>query len=116
MKNNQIFTRADFACKCGCGFDAMDYELLTVLEKISNLYGPIAINCACRCVKHNASAMVGGKPKSQHIFGKAADIKASGLPPDKLQEFLCNEYNDKYGIGKYKTFTHIDVRNGKARW
>lgn len=116
MKLWNGFARKEFACKCGCGFDTTDAELLTVLKELKKDFGyrVVILNCACRCSRHNAS--VGGKPKSQHLFGKAADIRVMGASPDKVADYLDEKYPDKYGIGRYQTFTHIDVRDQKARW
>lgn len=112
---NKYFTRQEFKCKCGCGFDAVDKELLDVLTDVRKHFRkPVNINCACRCSEHNAE--VGGKPKSQHLFGKAADIVVKNTDPHKVYSYLYDKYPNKYGIGSYNTFTHIDVRKQKARW
>ena len=50
------------------------------------------------------------------MHGKASDIKLDGMDPDMVYDYLDKKYPDKYGIGKYKTFTHIDSRSKKARW
>lgn len=110
------FKRKEFACKCGCGFDAVDAELLIVLKELKEHFSgrAVILNCACRCPKHNAK--VGGKPKSQHLFGKAADVRVKGILPSIVADYLESKYTDMYGIGRYQTFTHIDVRPNKARW
>ncbi len=109
------FTRAEFACKCGCGFDAVDIELLAVLERIREHYKcPVHINSGCRCVKHNHA--VGGKADSDHIKGKAADIVVEGVQPDEVFVIIDSWYPDCLGLGKYVTFTHIGIRGAKSRW
>lgn len=110
------FHRDEFACKCGCGFDAVDEKLLRGLQRLRDLLGkPIKINSACRCRAHNAD--VGGSPKSQHLFGKAADIVVHKITPEYVAEFAGRmaEFSNS-GIGLYDTFTHLDVRKGKSRW
>lgn len=70
------FSRKEFAC--GCGFTAVDVELLDVLEDARTHFGAaITIDCACRCPKHNKD--VGGVENSQHVQGIAADIKVAGF-------------------------------------
>jgi len=114
-KVSQHFTRKEFACRCGCGFDTVDIELLQVLEGIRGyLDSPVYISSACRCISHNHK--VGGKPKSKHRLGIAADISVRGVEPLDVQLYLLSKYLDKYGIGSYDSFTHIDVRASKARW
>lgn len=112
---SQNFSREEFACKCGCGFAVVDKELVHVLEVVrTHFNAPVAINSACRCEQHNKD--VGGSEGSKHKLGIAADIVVSGVEPSLVYDYLCEYAVDKYGIGKYKSFTHIDVRKEKARW
>lgn len=110
------FARREFACKCGCGFDAVDIELLGVLEQLRQDLGnrPVSITSACRCEAHNRK--VGGARHSVHKQGKAADIRVKGLLPAQVADYLERTYPGRYGIGRYATFTHIDVRPSPARW
>jgi uncharacterized protein YcbK (DUF882 family) len=117
LEGNQFkfFTRSEFACKCGCGFAAVDAELLSILQNLREHFStPVVINSACRCPSHNAK--VGGEPNSQHMFGLAVDIVVRGVSPAKVAQYLNGKYENKYGIGEYLTWTHIDVREKKARW
>lgn len=109
------FSRKEFACKCGCGFDDVSLELVAVLQDLREHFGlPIVINSACRCEEHNER--VGGSKGSKHKEGIAADIVVRGKLPKEVHAYLINKYGGKYGIGRYNTFTHIDVRNYMARW
>lgn len=109
------FFRDEFACRCGCGFDTVDHRLVEGLQRLRDIMqAPIHINSACRCPEHNAA--VGGAPKSQHLLGKAADIKMDGYTSEEVSDFakLLGEFANS-GIIIYDTFTHVDVRNGKYR-
>lgn len=109
------FSRREFACHCGCGFDAVDTELIEVLEGVRQHFSAsMKITSGCRCYKHNAK--VGGSPKSQHVFAKAADISVAGIRPADVAAYLEKNYPSKYGIGRYNGWVHIDVRAQKARW
>lgn len=109
------FSRSEFACRCGCGFDTVDHELIGVLEALRDRFGAtVSINSGCRCATHNQAE--GGSPKSQHLLGKAADVVVTGVLADKVADYLESAYPDKYGIGRYKGRTHIDVRAAKSRW
>jgi uncharacterized protein YcbK (DUF882 family) len=109
------FSRHEFACKCNCGFDDISLELVDVLQDLREHYDkPIIINSACRCEKHNER--VGGAKGSKHKEGIAADIVVSGKSPKVVHAYLINKYDGKYGIGRYNTFTHIDVRKTIGRW
>lgn len=110
------FHRSEFACKCGCGFDTVDTELMTLLECVrAHFDAPVTINSACRCRAHNHN--IGGSPKSQHLYGRAADIVVKGHSPAEVQELVASLMKGWGGIGSYETFTHVDTRtNGPARW
>jgi len=117
MYSKGHFKRSEFACKCGCGFAAMDSELLEVLEDVrAHFNSPIKINSGCRCIEHNKA--VGGSPNSMHTKGMACDFVVLNLGEnqDAVADYLESKYPDKYGIGRYLGRTHVDVREGKARW
>jgi len=109
------FSRSEAACKCGCGFFAQDWELLEVLEDIRAFFGrPVIPNSWCRCPAYNER--IGGANDSYHMKAMAADIWISGIGADIIADYLERLYPDRYGIGRYPGFTHIDVRPNKARW
>jgi len=112
---SENFSREEFACKCGCGFNTADKELVHILEKVRTKFNsPVTINSACRCEKHNHT--IGGSTGSKHKLGIAADIVVKGVNAAEVYAYLCSIAAGKYGIGKYNTFTHIDVRSTMARW
>lgn len=115
MITSDLFQRSDFACTCGCGFDAVDAELLQVLESVWRHFNQrVEITSGCRCPLHNLS--VGGSKRSQHLNGKAADIMVAHTPPYVVAHYLESTYPDCYGVGQYHGHTHIDVRTDCARW
>lgn len=67
------------------------------------------INSGNRCPTHNKN--VGGAANSYHVRGRAADIVIKGVSPDIVHAYLDGKYPTQYGLGKYKTFTHIDSRS-----
>ncbi len=121
---SEHFNRSEFACKCGCGFDAVDVELLLVIEDARVHFNkPCHINSGCRCREHNEAVQkaansnyVPYSSKSIHMKAKAADIWFDAVHPDNVAKYLEEKYPDKYGIGRYNGRTHVDVRMGKARW
>ncbi len=106
------FKRSEFACKCGCGFDTVDIDLLKILKVIRYHFGgkPVIIKSGCRCLKHNTNE--GGSKKSYHLLAQAADIQVKGIEPSKVQEYLKDWEG---GLGSYNSFTHIDI-GPKRRW
>ena len=110
------FSRWEFACNCGCGFDTVDIETLEVVQEIRDHFNArVSVSSGCRCRYWNAHE--GGAPDSLHVHARAADISVVGVHPDKVADYLEAKYPDRYGIGRYNTFTHIDTRSGHtARW
>ena len=108
------FKVKEFACQDGSDPIFIDSELVSVLQKIRNHFGkPVNITSAYRTPNHNKN--VGGTTYSQHLYGKAADIKVQGIAPKDVVEY-AETLLDAGGIGIYNTFTHIDVRGIKSRW
>jgi len=126
MKLTNNFTKSEFDCKSG---EEMPLEVLEnvkllaiQLQKIRDYVGkPIRINSAYRSEAHNEA--IGGVKTSQHILGKAADITIDTFTPDEvvsiIENMLTNEMLGGFyigGLGSYNTFTHVDIRDKKARW
>ena len=108
------FKVKEFACQDGSDPIFIDSELVSVLQKIRNHFGKaVTITSAYRTPNHNKN--VGGTTYSQHLYGKAADIKVQGIAPKDVATY-AETLLDEGGIGIYNTFTHIDVRSTKSRW
>ena len=109
------FSRHEFECGCGCGFDHISLELVEVLQDVREHFdAPVRVTSACRCEDHNYK--VGGAKRSKHLLGIAADIVVSRVVAPEVFSYLDKKYGDRYGLGEYKKFTHVDVRDAKARW
>ena len=109
------FKVKEFACKDGSDPIFIDSELVTVLQKVRNHFGkPVTITSAYRTPPHNSKE--GGTTYSQHLYGKAADIKVQGIAPKKIAEYAGTILKNYGGIGIYNTFVHIDVREECSRW
>jgi uncharacterized protein YcbK (DUF882 family) len=110
---NQYFSRSEFACSCGCGYDTVDAMLLEALRELRRHFKkPIRVTSGCRCKAHNEA--VGGSERSQHTLGRAADIQVVDVSPADVQD-LAESLG--LSVGRYETFTHIDTRTGvPARW
>ena len=111
------FSRSEFACRCGCGFDTADWALVQGLQELRDITGqPVYVNSGCRCPAHNAS--IGGSPKSQHMRGRAADVVVENYNPAQVADIAERiPVFRRGGIGIYGSFVHLDTRrNGPARW
>ena len=108
------FRQSEFKCSC-CGETKYNPHLVAILELVRIHFNkPTFITSSYRCPAHNKK--VGGATKSQHVEGTAADIQVDDVAPDLVYEFLNNTFPNSYGLGKYSSFTHFDVREVKARW
>jgi len=111
--DSRYFKRSEFACKCGCGADTIDYELVRALDDIREHFDrPVVVTSGVRCKAYNRA--VGGADGSQHLRGRAADITVYGTPPAVVADLA--EQMGLGGVGRYDTFTHIDTRHGRSRW
>ncbi len=115
VKLSTNFRVKEFACTDGSDPIFIDTELVTVLQKIRSHFGKaVTVTSAYRTPTHNAK--VGGTAYSQHLYGKAADIKVNSVSPQKVAEYAKTIMSNKGGIGTYTNFTHVDVRSSKSRW
>lgn len=110
------FSRHEFRCRCGCGFNTIDWETLSALQELRDYYGQIVTpSSGARCEPYNRA--VGGAPDSLHLYARAVDFTVAGVRPAEVQAYLSIKYPDRFGIGRYNTFTHFDTRSGPpARW
>jgi len=110
------FSRFEFACHCGCGFDDVSLGLVDALQRLRDCVGrPVHVTSGCRCRNHNRN--VGGAVNSYHLRGEAADVSTKLLTPGELAdlaEFTIPEFENG-GIGRYPGFVHLDV-GPKRRW
>ena len=122
------FTWKEF--KCHNGTDVPDNLKPNVIKLCNNLETlrsyinkPINIVSGYRTKDYNNNLR--GKShnvaqSSQHIQGKAADIKVDGITQEYLRDIIILLIKDKKmingGIGIYNGWIHYDIRSKPARW
>jgi len=126
MKVSEHFDSHEFAQHEGHGLPALDYPvewietrltpLCKALEVIRRACGgaQVKILSGYRSPAYNAA--IGGAAKSQHMEGRAADIEVVGVAPERVHALCLDLYHRGDlligGLGKYPSFTHVDVRGG----
>lgn len=109
------FKVKEFACSDGTDPIFISDKLVEVLQKIRTHFGKsVTINSGFRTPNKNKA--LGGAVYSQHLYGTAADITVSGVKPSDVADYAETLLKNTGGIGRYPTFTHIDVRAVKSRW
>lgn len=109
------FRVREFACQDGSDVVIIADKLVNILQAIRNHFGqPITITSGYRTISHNKK--VGGEVYSQHIYGTAADIQVAGVAPSDVADYAEKILPGTGGVGRYKDFTHVDVRPTKSRW
>jgi uncharacterized protein YcbK (DUF882 family) len=122
--NNELttnFSLDEFECKCGCVMPEFVkeniIELAENLQVLRDEVGKLDLTNAYRCKAHNAD--VGGSTNSQHLTGKAADVKSETKSPSEIAEtvndLMKNERFKMGGVGKYNTFTKVKYENKRNR-
>lgn len=123
-------SRKELRCNCGqCNVRIQDHEpVIQVVQDACDYFAQIHgvdkvvlnINSAARCYQYNRSDDVGSNDESQHPRCCAMDIQLfvydTQIAPQLIYAYLCAKYPNKYGIGSYKSFTHVDTRANRARW
>jgi len=80
------------------------------LEKVRQFIdSPIIITSGYRTPAWNA--YVGGVRRSYHLYGKAVDIRVTGMPLQDLAIYVANLTEFKgYGVCTARNFLHCDMR------
>lgn len=111
------FGSVDFDCRCTrpeCTETLIDSILVQGLDELFAIV-QFKVTSGFRCKAHNAE--VGGATASQHLLGKAADIKAGyylGAEMRVFAEEVAILRNG--GIGMAQDWIHVDARGYAARW
>ena len=123
MRLTKNFTQREFKSRDG---SKMPEDVLCNIKDLADslqvlrdfLGEPIRINSGYRSEVHNKA--IGGSKTSQHLLGKAADIKVKDIETKDLYLIIESLIKDgkmkEGGLGLYNTFVHYDIRGTEARW
>ena len=116
------FKVRELRCRDGSDTVMVDETLTVVLQCIREHFGkPVTITSGYRTAAHNAA--VGGAKSSQHLLGRAADIRVQGVSVEDVAAYAESLMPDWGGVGRYPVKAgrttgrvHVDTRADKARW
>ena len=115
--------RHEVACRCGCGYDSLDYDTAVYIQAacahfaiLRGYYRSVLnVHSGCRCRSWNLHE--GGEFGSHHLFARALDHDIMDVSPKELYDYYDKKFKGRFGIGLYNTFVHFDTRSGRsARW
>lgn len=124
MKLTDHFDSKEFDCKNGTAYPPIWIKdrlqpLAEALEAVRRELGkPLIILSGYRTAAWNQK--VGGATGSQHLIGRAADVRCAGLTGAQLAEIFEKLIKDRLipngGLGTYSNRVHYDQRLKPARW
>lgn len=126
------FKLYEFQCPC-CSRVMIHKRLIEAIQVLHDLVGqPLVINSGYRCLNHNRTLWAGilfdcyyyeltdeeipqvkAHDKSQHVFGKAADVRPEKNSPLSLDELKAHAEKlfDHVELTKKPGAVHCDVRH-----
>lgn len=107
------FVLGAFQCTDGTDILLLHPRLVALCQAIRDrVGGPVYVNSGFRT--HAFNRQIGGAPGSKHLIGGAGDLWSDVVTPEEIARIA--ERLGAGGIGRYDTFTHVDVIGRWRRW
>ena len=114
---SQVINQNDYEGKelKGAGYKKIDPVVLGKLLRICEQTGQsYVINSGYRSPVKNKK--VGGAKLSQHMTGKAIDVRVKGSYEDRAEFVVAASRAGFTGVGVYSSFIHLDIRDHRVSW
>jgi uncharacterized protein YcbK (DUF882 family) len=120
------FYNEEHQAKVWQSFNDNKDELLPSIQKLANqlqvlrdaIDRPVHVNIGYRPLWWELQQ--GRSGRSQHVKGKAADIRVKGLEPyllaSVIENLIVRGEMLQGGVGVYNSWVHYDIRKTRARW
>ena len=111
-RNIRYFSRKEFACKCGRYCDGYPAQMQRGAVDLADrareeLKGVGFISSGLRCPQHKAN--VGGVSDSQHLSGKAIDMRIEGKSARQTLVWTQKQPEVRYAYAIDPNYVHMDV-------
>ncbi|MEM1115567.1 MAG: D-Ala-D-Ala carboxypeptidase family metallohydrolase [Bacteroidota bacterium] len=110
------FTVADFATRDGAPYARISPDLVTTLERMRAILGPLEVISGYRHPQYNALASVGGARYSRHQTGEAADLWSPTRSSLEIAAAAVQAAGCGIGLGLGRNTVHVDVRGYLKTW
>lgn len=112
---SEHFTVREFMCRDGAPYARISPELIGNLQRLrERISQSILVSSGYRHKRHNEAEK--GATDSQHIAGRAADVRSTTLKPIDLAAEALAVFGCNIGIGLGKNIVHLDLRGSRASW
>lgn len=117
MKVGEFFELEEFRCKDGTPYPSAWIvsrlrPLVRELDELRRRVGPLVVVSGFRTTAYNRQ--IGGARGSQHVEGRAADVRPLNAPIEQLRVVVRHRLLEPgcrlRGVGWYNRFVHVDNR------
>lgn len=99
----------------GARYARISVDLIERLQRLRDRVG-VALHIRSGYRHPALNSQVGGADRSQHMAGRAVDMRTNDHTPLELAELALEEMGCDIGIGLGETTIHVDVRGHLASW
>lgn len=113
MDDLKYFKPSEFIMHSQNVYDKMSMWFLKKLDKLRHEFGlPMVLNSSYRTPTYNQ--VIGGKPKSMHLKGRAVDIDATRYTGAQRAKLVKLALDMGFSVGVSSDMIHLDDRENQV--